>query len=67
MESLWFEFAKRCFEDYGTYVDEEERFFICPECGEPIYECDWTDSDFYISAIGAFCCPICEETLVYAK
>ena len=25
---------------YGGYVDREEGFFSCPECGEPIYDCD---------------------------
>ena len=40
---------------YGGYVDWEERFYLCPECGEPVYECDWTDADL-ISVI----CPICE-------
>lgn len=30
-------------ETYGTFVDWDEKFFICPECGEPIYESDWDD------------------------
>ena len=46
----------------NVYVDEEEGFFVCPECDEPIYKCDWEDHpDFII-------CPICEfnyETLEY--
>lgn len=38
---------------YETQVDWEERFFICPECGEPIYECDWAShNDWEI-------CPVC--------
>lgn len=40
---------------YGSFVDWDERFYICPECGEPIYECDWNENklrDVY--------CPICE-------
>lgn len=40
-------------EVYWVQVDEEDRFFICPECGEPIYECDWADSDYMH-------CPICD-------
>ena len=40
---------------YGVYVDWKERFFICPNCEEPVYECDWTDEDF-----SAHMCPICE-------
>lgn len=30
-------------ETYGIFVDWDEKFFICPECGEPIYESDWDD------------------------
>jgi len=38
---------------YGVYVDWKERFFNCPECGEPIYEDDWIDDDL-------ICCPVCD-------
>ena len=41
-------------EDYGGYVDWEERFFICPDCGEPIYECDWTERE-----LSEVLCPVC--------
>ena len=41
-------------EDYGSFVDYTERFFICPECGEPVYEGDWNDTDFEDCI-----CPIC--------
>ena len=37
----------------GCFVDYEEGFFICPECGEPIYACDWQGHDFST-------CPVCE-------
>ena len=30
-----------CVETFGVQADLEDRFFICPECGEPIYEEDW--------------------------
>lgn len=40
---------------YGVWVNWEERFYICPECGEPVYECDWEEEDFR-----RFICPICE-------
>ena len=49
----WENAAKYCEDTYGIYVDYEERFFICPECDEPIYECDWEDEEFIL-------CPICE-------
>lgn len=42
---------------YGGFVDWEERFYNCPECGEPIYECDWIGSE-----LGEFMCPVCEFT-----
>ena len=47
----WEETAKMCEIIYGSYIDWEERFFICPECDEPIYEEDWSEFEL---------CPICE-------
>lgn len=41
---------------YGTHVDWEERFYECPECGEPIYECDWSERE-----LEHYLCPICED------
>ena len=49
----WFYIAQTLEKDYGIHVDYEEGFFICPECGEPIYEDDY-DLLYTI-------CPICEE------
>ena len=49
----WEEAARHCEDVFGVYVDLEERFFICPECDEPIYEEDYEGHDFSI-------CPICE-------
>lgn len=40
---------------YGGYVDWKERFYECPECGEPIYECDWSNSE-----LEKYLCPVCE-------
>lgn len=40
---------------FGGYVDREEKFYICPECGDAIYECDWDEEDFI-----KFLCPVCE-------
>lgn len=40
---------------YGGYVDWEERFYECIECGEPIYEDDWSPSE-----LERFLCPVCE-------
>ena len=51
----WYEAALYCEETYGVYVawSLEERYFICPECDEPIFESDWEGHDFET-------CPICE-------
>lgn len=43
---------------FGGYVDREENFYNCPECGEPIYECDWGEEDLMEFLI-EFLCPIC--------
>lgn len=40
---------------YGGYVDWEERFYECIECGEPIYEDDWDPTE-----LERFLCPVCE-------
>ena len=48
----WLEAAIYCEETFGIHVDTREGFFICPECGEPIYECDWRGHDWDY-------CPIC--------
>ena len=53
MNMNWKEAAHLCETVYGTYVNWEERFFICPECDEPIYEEDWEDIDLSF-------CPVCE-------
>ena len=50
----WYEAAMYCMETFGSYVDTVEKFFICPECGEPIYEIDWLNiKDWRV-------CPVCE-------
>ena len=41
-------------ETFGSYVNWDEGFFICPACTEPIYEVDWEEHDEW------FLCPICE-------
>ena len=50
----WDSAAKYCEHEFGGYVDLDEGFFICPECGEPIYKSDWEDHDDWSL------CPICE-------
>lgn len=41
---------------YGTYVNWEDRFYECPECGEPIYEDDWSEKE-----LREYFCPVCED------
>lgn len=50
----WHIAAIMCEELYdGTLVNLKEGFFVCPECGEPIFEEDWRDHDDWEV------CPIC--------
>lgn len=49
----WDSAAKYCEHEFGGYVDLDEGFFICPECGEPLLEEDWKEHNFCE-------CPICE-------
>ena len=57
MINRWEENAK-CVEDvYGGYVNWDDRFYICPECDEAVYEVDWDNDD-----LENFMCPICEWT-----
>ncbi len=52
----WMDRAIEVKEVYGSFVDWEEEFYICPFCEEPIYKDDWTNEDF-----SNFICPICED------
>jgi len=51
--TVWEKIALELERTYGVQVDWEERFYICPECGEPIYECDWSTDDLECG------CPVC--------
>lgn len=35
-------------------VDWGEGFYVCPECDEPIYNCDWSEAE-----LKECICPIC--------
>ena len=53
MAKTWEQIFYLVEEVYGVPIDEAEGFFHCPECDEPIYDCDWEDvKDFTV-------CPIC--------
>ena len=49
----WEEAASYCENTYGSFVNWEEEFFVCPECDEPILKEDWDKHNFTL-------CPICE-------
>lgn len=49
----WREAAIYCEEVFGSFVCWEGEYFNCPECGEPIYKCDWKEHDFTL-------CPVCD-------
>ena len=55
-EWTWADCAKYCEENYGIFVDWDEEYFICPECGELVYAEDWHDIEFAFATI----CPICQ-------
>lgn len=62
----WERCAKAVEEIYGGYVDREEEFFHCPNCDEPIYKCDWQETDFNPNGgmyTGHMFCPVCEEEI----
>lgn len=40
---------------YGGFVNWDEKYFICPDCGEPIYYEDWED---WFEGHTYFC-PVC--------
>lgn len=54
--SKWEENAHLVHKEYGSYVNWEEQFYICPLCGEPVYECDWSSK-----TLSKYICPICED------
>lgn len=49
----WEEAALYCVRIFGSYLDIKEQFFVCPECGEPIYKEDW---DYKMLDV----CPVCD-------
>lgn len=53
-DTIWEKNAKVIESVYGTQVDWEERFYVCPECGEPVYDDDWDDDNLREEL-----CPIC--------
>ena len=48
----WLEAGIYCEETYGMTLNVTEGYFVCPECGEPLFEEDWRNHDWNE-------CPIC--------
>ncbi len=57
MNWSWRYAARYVEEELGGYVDWDEEFFNCPECGEPIYQSDWADHGQWEV------CPVCGFTI----
>ena len=52
----WKQAAEYCEKVFGIQYDRDEGFFICPDCGEPIYNDDWDNGSSWTWDA----CPICE-------
>lgn len=65
MTMTFYVFAAYLEDTYGAYFDREEGFVECPQCGEPLYSCDWSIEDCYKEIDGEYrmICPVCEEFL----
>lgn len=48
----WLEVAVMCEELYGVETNMKEGYFVCPECGEPLFCEDWKRHNWET-------CPIC--------
>lgn len=51
--NTWLEAGTYCEETYGMSLNTEEEYFVCAECGEPIFKDDWRKHDDWEV------CPIC--------
>lgn len=49
----FYDAAEYCEETFGAPFNRSEEWFICPECGEPLYLDDWGQRDWHT-------CPVCE-------
>ncbi len=66
MGNYFRDFAEMLEKDFGSFYDREESFVECPECGEPIYECDWEPYQYREMALDGHLiwrCPVCESVL----
>lgn len=52
-ENFGVEYGEGAKERVSKFTNIEEAWYICPECGEPIYFDDWADEENFMR------CPIC--------
>lgn len=56
MKNIWWKInAKWANTFYKSEVNYDKGFYLCPECGELIYDDDWSEQD-----LKDFLCPICK-------
>ena len=63
--NFW-KFASVLEKDFGVFYDRDEESVDCPECGEPLYSCDWDISDYASTTADGYIiyrCPVCGEVL----
>ena len=65
MSMTFYAFATYLEDNYGVQFDRDEGFVCCPECGEPLYDCDWSVEDYCEDIDGELHlkCPVCEMDL----
>jgi len=66
MNRFFEKFAQTIEKEFGMYFDREEEFVECPECEEPLYNCDWESSEYMkVSSDGhvVWQCPVCGSIL----
>lgn len=39
---------------YHAHINWDERYYVCPFCGDRVYEDEWKETVWYI-------CPFCQE------
>lgn len=57
--TIWEFTARQCAELYGSFIDWDERFYVCPECFNRIYEDQYDRNCDYSMGKGGPCCPNC--------
>ena len=65
MDMPFYSFGRYLEKTYGVQFDRREGFVCCGECGEPLYDCDWSIEDYYREIDGEYhiICPVCGTIL----